>query len=80
MKLAAILIVSIMLSGCIPNAVKSILPIPIQPKQIKVEEEPQLPIRSINVNSSPSEVTKAYVQTVYIQQSYIKYLRSLLAH
>lgn len=80
MRTIVILLLAFMMSGCVPKAIKSILPIAIFPKQIKVEDEPALPLKNINVNSSPAEVTKAYVQTVYIQQSYIKYLRSLLVH
>lgn len=75
---ALVLLTALVLVGCAstqPLMVKVPVPIPCPARHLPVK--PVLPIYSLNENSAPSDVMKAYVASVYLQNRWIDEVRMM---
>lgn len=76
MKFIAILLLLLITSCAHPT--KTIIPIAVKNPYIAIIKIQELPITTLNSNSSNKDVSIAYVKTVKIQNNYIHYLISVL--
>lgn len=73
-----VFILVFMLCGCStsqPTIVQ--VPIPLPPSKIALPPEPKLPIRTLNAQSTPAQVAKAYVASINVLSADDKAIRAM---
>lgn len=64
MRFISLVLISFLISACAPQPIFVNLPTPIKPPIPFIPEKVVLPLTKLTINSSPSEVMTAYVNTV----------------